>query len=180
MGIARSNVLSWMGWLCVLILLGHGVTGLAQEMEAAPANIQSAIFLKTLTFNKNISGGGDVTLVVILSKEFAEAMKPAIGRAIGKSKLTDILTVDEVPKDKPGGLTVIYLGDAAQLEACTQYCRQYKVASLTGIPDLVNKGITLTVGVQDKKPKIVLNLTNAKKEGIEWDPEIQKVASTIE
>jgi len=163
-----------------LVFLGYGAAGLGADIEAAPANIQSAIFLKTLALNKNIAGGGDVTLVVIKSKEFAEAMKPAIGRTIGTSKLATILTVEEVPTDKPAKLTVIYLGDAAKLEACTKYCRQYKVASITGIPELVKKGITLTVGVLDKKPKIVLNLASTKEEGIEWDPQILKVASTIE
>jgi hypothetical protein len=180
MGMHDSNTRFGSTCLSTVLLLAYGAASVADEIQTAPANIQSPILFKTLAYDKNISGGGEVTLVVIQSKEFAESMKSAIGRLIGKSKLTNIVMVDEVPKDKPTGLSVIYLGDATKLEACTQYCRQHKVLSLTGIPDLVKKGITLTVGVSDKKPKIVLNLTNAKKEGIEWDPAILGLASTIE
>ena len=51
--------------------------------------------------------------------------------------------------------------------------------SITGNPDLASKDVSLIVGISNGKPKILLNLSSSKGEGIEWNPAILKVAATI-
>jgi hypothetical protein len=48
---------------------------------------------------------------------------------------------------------------------------------MTGIPDLVPKGISLGIGLSGGKPKILLNLSSSKDEGIDWNHAILKVST---
>ena len=151
----------------------------AGDMRKAPANIQASLFIKLLPFNKNISNGGNITIYVLNTQSVAKAMKSAIGRKLGKSTLAKVVAISNIPKEKPNKLSVLYVSDNKQLKAATEFCRKYKILSITGNPSLIKKGVTLLVCVQNKKPKIMLNLSSTKKEGIDWHPNILKVAVKV-
>ena len=151
----------------------------AGTMRKAPANIQASLFIKLLPYNKNISSGGNVTIYVLNTQSVAKAMKSAIGRKLGKSTLAKVIAISKVPSQKPDKLSVLYVPDNKQLKAAAAFCQKYKILSITGNPDLIKKGITLMVGVQNKKPKIMLNLSSTKKEGIDWNPNILKIATKV-
>jgi len=44
---------------------------------------------------------------------------------------------------------------------------------------LTTLGISLGIGLEDGKPKILLNLSASKDEGIDWNPAILKIATTL-
>ena len=87
--------------------------------------------------------------------------------------------ITDVPDDAPQGPTVIYAGDPKKVTEMADYCRKHKIQSMTGVTDLVGQGVTLIVGIQNKKPKILVDTENAKKEGIEFDPAIFKLATSF-
>ena len=160
------------------ILLLH-VTALgAESMSKAPTNVQAALFTKLLAQNKRINRGGDVTIYVVRSPKFAAAMKLAVGKKIGKSRLTDVVETD-VPDAAVSGLGAVYIGDEEKWPAAKAYCRKYKVLSISGLPKLVGKGVTLSVGASKNKPKVILDLSASKAEDIDWDPKILKIATLI-
>ena len=163
--------------VCIFAFLPNYV--FADNISRAPANIQASIFFKILAFNKNISNGGDVTIYVLGAPDFTKAMKSAVGRKIGKSKLVNVLSISKLPKDKPKGLAVIYIGKAKYLDDSIRFCHTHKILSITGNPDLSAKGITLVVGVMNKKAKILLNLTSTKKEGIDWKPDVLRIVQKV-
>jgi len=148
----------------------------AQNFIQAPINIQSALFVKVLAFNKAISDGGDVKIHVIGAPDFAAELRGAIGMAIGSAKLTAVTEGPDLPASKP---SAIYLGEPSKLGKVLSYTKANRVLSMTGAPDLVPKGVTLGIGVGDGKPKVLLNLTSSKEEGIDWNPAILKVAATF-
>ena len=103
-------------------------------------------------------------------------MKKAEGKPIGSAKLEKVVAGDNLPSEKP---SVIYIGSSGKLSDVLNYTKENKVLSITGNPDLVSKNVTLAVGTSGGKPKIMLNLSSTKDEGIEWNPAILKVAATI-
>ncbi|MCG8686025.1 MAG: YfiR family protein [Desulfobacterales bacterium] len=168
--------------IIVSMVCGLSIVGpsFAEDVSVAPAPLQGAVLTKLLGFHKKIAGGGDVTVIVIGNKDFAGAMNSkGVGKPVGKSKIATITEMDAPPGDAPAGNTVIYCGDPGQLDATLAYSRQHKVLSMTGDPELVAKGITLGVGVLNKKPKILLNLSSTKEEDIDWNPAILKVAVSV-
>lgn len=149
---------------------------LSENIGEAPFPLQAALFLKLLAFDKNISSGGSVTIHVVDAPEFAAEMKKAEGKPIGSAKLEKVTAGDNLPSEKP---SVIYIGSSGKLSDVLKYTKENKVISITGNPDLVSKDVTLAVGTSGGKPKIMLNLSSTKDEGIEWNPAILKVAATI-
>lgn len=163
-------------WLCLIQIPFLVVHGYCQDVSEAPVALQAALFLKLLPFDKNIISTGAVTIYVANAPEFAAEMKKAEGKLIGSAALSKVIDGKGVPAEKP---SVIYIGSEAVLKELGSYTKENKILSITGKPELVSKDVSLIVGVSNEKPKILLNLSSSKEEGIEWNPAILKVAGTI-
>ncbi len=143
--------------------------------DKAPPEIQAALFVKLIGFDKTLSG--NISICVIGAPEFAAEMKKGIGKDIGSVKLASVSESAGLPSEKP---SVVYLGDTSKLAEVIAYTRSNHILSMTGIPELVEKGISLGIGVSEGKPKVMLNMTSSKEEGRDWNPAILKVAKTIQ
>ncbi|MFC1764777.1 YfiR/HmsC family protein [Planctomycetota bacterium] len=168
-----------LGWLILCFLGVLCVPGMAAEsISKAPANVQVALVAKLLAYNKTISKGGNVIVHVVGDGKIAAAMKPAIGRSVGKSKLSNVVE-GPIPADKVPDLGAIFVGKADQWPAIQAYCCKHKIMSVSGLPELVGKGVSLIVGASNNKPKVILDIAASKQEGINWDPKILKIATLI-
>lgn len=141
--------------------------------ERVPANMQSALIIKLLPMYTNL-GSKEFKIHVIGAPDVAKELKASIGKSAGKAKLVAVTASDGVPSEK---VDVIYVG--ADVAGGTGYAQSNGILSITGNPDLVEKGVTLSLTLENKKPRIILNLTSSKAEGIDWNPAILKVAKTI-
>jgi len=159
------------------ILLVSAVTAFGLPVMAqskAPAKIQAALFMKLLGFYTNL-GGDPFTIHVVGAPDVAAHLKEFIGKNAGKATLKDVTEGSGPPSGKA---QVVYVG--SDPSSITAYCQSNKILSITGIPKFVSEGVTLGVGVENKKPKILLNLSSTKAEDVNWNPKILKVASTID
>lgn len=164
---------------CCTLIIAIGLSTqptFSEEISTAPVAIQAAIFLKLLEFDKNISGSGAITICVVGSPEFAAAMKKAEGKTVGSATIGKVFEGTGTPTEKP---SVIYIGSESVLSQLQTYTKANKILSITGTPDFVAKGVSLAVGISEGKPKIMLNLSASKDEGIDWNPAILKVAAAI-
>ncbi|MBN2028912.1 DUF4154 domain-containing protein [bacterium] len=160
-----------------LLFLSLVCSSLNAQTENAPANIVSAMIVKVIAFEKNISSFGDITIYVLDAPDVAEELRKAVGMSVGESTLKDITSGKTLPSNKP---SMIYFDDASQLNGVIEYTHQNKILSATGHPDLVDKGVTLGFGIgEDNKPKIFLNLNGSLEEGLDWNPAILKIAKTV-
>lgn len=144
----------------------------AQAQGEAPPKLQAAIIMKILAFYTNL-GADDFVIHVVGAPAVAKELQGMVGKPAGKATLKKV-TEGGAPD---GGAKVVYVGaDVASSIAFTQGA---KVLSVTGKPSFVADGVTLGIGVEANKPKILLNLSSSKAEGINWAPGILKVAETI-
>ena len=145
------------------------------QIKDAPANIVAALAIKIFGFNNKLNG--DLTIYVIGDQDVANELKKGIGKSIGKGTLKDVIVGDDIPTAKP---SILFIGDASKVNGALEYTRANKILSVTGITDLVSKGVTLGIGIgDDNKPKILLNLSASVEEDLDWNPAIMKVAKTI-
>ncbi len=154
-----------------LISKGYGAT-----YDNVPVKIQVAFFLKILAFNNDINKGNDISIYVINSPVFAEEMKKSLGARVGKSKIAAVTEGSDLPTQKP---SVIYVGDSTGLDKIIKYARSNKVLSMTGSTDIVAKGVTLGIGSTGGKPKILMNVSASKEEGVSWNPVMLKISVII-
>ena len=166
------------GVVCVcLFVVFTGVSSLmAEEVDVGPPKLQAGLFLKLLAFNKGLASGGDISIYVMGSPEFAAEMKTSIGRPVGQAKIGAVIQGDTLPAERP---EVIYVANASMTDTVIEYARANHIMSITGRPDQVEKGVTLGVGVLEGKPRVLLNLTSSKQEGIDWNPALLKISTVI-
>ena len=167
---ARKRMVSIAFFAFVLALSGSPT--MAQDQ--APAKFQAALFMKLLAFYTNL-GSEPFTIHVVGAPDVAKELQAHVGKVAGKAKLQSVTEGSGPPSGKAH---VIYVGN--EPKAMTDYCQSNQVLSITGKPQFVNDGVTLGIGIEKGKAKILLNLSSSKAENINWNPQILKVASTIE
>ena len=156
----------------LLVLVLFSIPAPAQDKVSA--KVQAALFMKLLAFYTNL-GRDPFTIHVVGAPEIAAEFKKLVGKTAGKAKLKKVTEGSGPPTGKA---QIVYVGqDAKNL---TQYCQANSVLSITGLSKFVDDGVTLGIGVENGKPKILLNLSSTKAENINWNPQILKVASTID
>lgn len=161
--------------IVVLLLFGGILTNV--HAKEAPPQIIAALIIKLAALEKNLGGGGQISIFVLGDKQVAGELKKIVGTKIGKATLKDVVLADELPTDKP---SILYVGNASKLESAIKYTRSNKILSIAGNSDLNSKGVTMGIGVgNDDKPTVILNLSASKEEGLKWNPAIMKIAKTI-
>ena len=146
---------------------------MGQATDEAPPKLQAALIMKLLAFYNNL-GAKPFTIHVVGAPDVAKHLKAQIGKTAGKATLNAVTEGDAAPSES---CHVIYVGTS--IKELVAYSQANSVLSVTGKPDFVPKGVTLGIGIENKKPKILLNLSSSKAESINWNPAILKVAATF-
>ncbi|MGH9884094.1 MAG: YfiR/HmsC family protein, partial [bacterium] len=169
-----------------VLALGAGLLALAlpalARAQGVDVNVASKIILKLLLLDQDLQRktGGKLEIGVIGSPEAVAAFTKLKGAALDKDASVSIASVvgyDSLPTgEKP---TFVFVGEGADPLLVTHYTRGNRVLSVTNVPEFVGKGVTLGIGMENDKPKVLLNLTGSDFEGMKWDPKILKISKTL-
>lgn len=163
--------------LITLILVILATQLFAGDFKKASNKVAVSLLVKVLSFEKRLSITDEISIFVLKNHELAEAFITARGEKIGHGTITEIISGTKLPRRKP---SIICIGADVDVGEVTDYTRKNEVMSITVIPDMVEDGVSLGVGVgDDNKPKIVLNLAASKSEGLEWNTAIMKSAKIL-
>ena len=147
----------------ILLICLISMSGFAQEMPV-PANLQAALFKKIFSFNKTLQAKGNVEVAVLGggSGEVVSAFKE-----VG----LNVKAVDQVPP----GASVVYVMPGATPP------KQKGVFSISGVPSYVESGkVSVGVGIDGGKPKIIVHLAQLKAEGQEMSADLLNIAKVIQ
>lgn len=148
----------------------------AEEAIDVPVQLQAALILKVLPFNKAFLNKG-LKFYIAGPADFAIELQQFKDKDIGLSyKIKSIKDGFGLPEEKPD---IIYVADSVLCDDIIAYARKNKILTITGIQSLVKKGVSLGVGSIDSKPKFFLNRSASKEEGISWDEQFFKIAEVI-
>jgi len=181
-----------------LALLLACVPAVGQEMPV-PVEVQAPIFLKVVTFEKRIADakGQDFVLGVVyqsgyrLSVAVKDRFVDFAGREAANGPAGRLLRI--VPLDLDGkesldamirraGVAALYVAplrafDVAEIAAVT---RRNGVLSLTGVPAYVEAGLSITLMLNQDRPRIVVNLAAARAEGAELAAALMNLATVFQ
>jgi hypothetical protein len=183
-------------WLVVLSLFCALILT-AQEMPV-PVRYQYLILLKTLTFDRNLKArcGNGIVLGVLYQSRFRQSVnvKDELVTIANESsyEFLDAYRIRVVPIDlsseagleeqiSASGVNTLYVAplraiDLATISAVTQ---KNKVLTLTGVPEYVDIGLSIGVGIKGDRPTLVINQRASKAEGADLDSQLLKLARTI-
>lgn len=164
-----------------------------------PVTKQIDYFLKVLTFDRLLPrhDAVNVTIAVLFQEDFALSVETRneFARAC---KAYNNLQVANIP------LCIVYIKwqgfadlEAALLdggEICALYvtplrgvsipkvrnmCRRHQVTTLTGVPEYVQAGLAVGIGMASERPKILINLAAARAEGADFSSQLLKLSTVM-
>ena len=141
----------------VLFIIINSASYCYGQNMLVPENIQAALLPKVLKFNPEISQKAKVKMLIVYDnnsqnnkdeffKELSQVMEV---KAIRSNELEEAIDGYDLVYFMPG------------LDDFSMICKRSKVLSVTGISQYVEHGkISLGFGIQNNKPKILVNLTS--------------------
>jgi hypothetical protein len=185
-------------WLLLGGLLGTApVDGRAQAMEL-PVEVQIPIFLKLLTFDRNLTTTAGTELVIAVLYQGGNRESQAVSRQVDvelrkASRMFEGLTtrVLAIDLEREGDLAArlrhdsvkaMYIGPlrAVDLRALLRASRAAQVRSFSGVGRFVTQGVAMGAILRGDLPEIVINLPAAREEGADYPAQVLKLARVIE
>lgn len=172
----------------VVILLFLFTT--ARSVEVAPLSRQVMILTKVLSHAKKISGkSGDLQFGILgdkndfvsktLQKTMYESIKENDEARVGQRKIVPIMV--DIRKLKTAEVDVLYItpGMKKHLKKIVEHSRDKKILTISGVADHLDKGVSIGILPKGDAYQIVLNLTGADLEEVEFDKTLHKLAKTM-
>ena len=158
--------------LVLIIGLTRTASASPTENGELPVNMQAALIMKILTFVPEYNNQA-IGVHIVGAPELKAALSRQTGKKIGAVRLESV-SDGEIPAS---GVRVLFLGTHSA-EAIA-YAREKKCLTVTSTVGLLDQGVSLCITSDAGKPKIILNLTASKEEGIQWSPKVLNIAETI-
>jgi hypothetical protein len=184
--------------IACLLLVVLPLTVQAEEMPV-PANIQVPLILKILTFDRNFSHKITSSLCIGIvydplnpvshqaKTEIAQTLEQYTTKTIrqlpikyvsleysGEQPLDEIASVNDI--------NVFYImpGTAEYLPALLRVSQAHQITTVTGVPDYVEQGVAVGIGVKkNRKPGILINLPASKSQGNAFEANLLRLAVVV-
>ncbi|HET7745738.1 MAG TPA: YfiR family protein [Vicinamibacteria bacterium] len=186
--------------LALVLALGSVVPGPARAQAMPfPVDLQVPLLLKILTYDRSFEFKAKQAVTIAVAFDAADPSSVAAKDAMIKTlEQVSGRTIKNLPikwtavefKDAAGfdravrasRANVLYvspgLGD--HLAAILKTSRSYAVTTATGVPEFVQRGIAVGIGVKPgNKPDILINLPSSRSEGSEFDASLLRIATVV-
>ena len=156
--------------ICFFLFVTNSVR--AQNIPV-PENIQAALLSKVLKFNPELQKNDKIKMLVIYDNK-SQINKDEFINGLEKSIEVLAIKPDQIEKNI-SGYNVVYFMSGLNEQAYR--CKTRKLLSVTGINKYVEEGeISLGFGIENNKPKILVNITSLDMEGQSFSSEILRIA----
>lgn len=159
--------------LFVLLLAAANEIVFAQVMPV-PVKLQVAMFKKIFNYNATLQSKG-VKLAVVYGD--ADIKDELIDGFKQFGLFPTAVNVNDIEKQIANYSVVYVTPGCGSLKLVTD---KYKVFSISGVASLAEKGeVSIAIGVEGGKPKILVNKKKIESEGQELSPDLFKIAKIL-
>lgn len=180
----------------VLLLLTPRGAAQAQAMDL-PVETQIPIFLKLLTFDRNLDTQPGAGLVIAIlyqggNRESLQTQRQVESELRKAGQLIDglstrVIAIDLEREDlarrlREEGVAAMYVSPlrAADLKQILEVSRAGHVRSFSGVTRYVSQGVAMGVTLRGDLPQILVNLAAAREEGADYPAQVLKLARVVE
>lgn len=194
----NSNFINRYSLLMAVFLVICSKITLCQQMSLSVEE-QAPLLLKILSFDRTLKtkSADNLTIGVLYqdkfrtskmaANEFVSFLKDNNDLHVNKLKVKCVL-INLADLNDQKATTILQNVDAfyiAPLRAfdiyeITKISRAKKIATMSGVPEYINAGISIGLDLVAEHPKILININSAKSEGIEFNSQLLKLAEVIE
>jgi hypothetical protein len=162
------------------------------------AGVQVPLLLRVLTYDRNLQfkapNAVSIGIVYVPGDPASVKAKDEVAEELERLKGTTVKSrpVQYVPLEFTGGRelekavraqrpNVLYLapGNGESLEQVLRISRNYGITTTTGVPDYVERGVAVGIGVKRDKPHILINLPGSRSEGSDFEASLLRIATVV-
>jgi YfiR/HmsC-like len=182
------------GIACLLLVM-LPLTVQAEEMPV-PADVQVPLILKVLTFDRNFSHKITSALFIGIvydplnpisnraQSEIAQTLEQYTTKTIRRMPIKYVSLeyngeqlLDEIASANDINVFYIMPGMAVHLPDLLRFSQAHQITTVTGVPDYVEKGVAVGIGVKkNRKPGILINLPASKSQGNAFEANLLRLA----
>jgi hypothetical protein len=182
-----------LAWLFVT-----GAVTATTDAVVVPADVQAALFAKIATLDRALPALAKKEIVIgvlyqrrfRVSLEFKDDIVHALA-ALPGHKIADmafrVTAIDWDGTEDIGALLdrgpiqILYVTPlrAASIEQIAAAAKSRGVRTWTGVPDYVERGLALGIGLRGERPQILINLSQARAEGCDLSSQLLNLARVI-
>jgi hypothetical protein len=185
-------------FLLVLALAATGHPTASGQSVPVPAELQYTLIAKVLTFDRNLSdrSGAEIVMGIVYQPTFpaSDGVRREIAEAAGRSVVRSIegirVRVVEIPLRNPAelagalqqaGVNLLYVTPlrAVDLARVLAAAREAGALTVTGVPEYVSAGVSLGLGLDAGRPRILVNLSSARREGADLSSNLLMLADVV-
>jgi hypothetical protein len=155
-----------------------------------PVDVQTELFVNIGKLDRNFNPANGVTLGILYQAAYPEsvAAKDAAIAAVKKRNLPITCVALEVgslsllrKRLTETDANIVYVAplrsvDIAEIGAIT---RQRGIRSVTGVPEYVDRGISVGIGLRNNRPLVIINLEAARAEGSAFSSQLLSLARIV-
>ena len=183
------------------IAVGAAMTGprvaSAQTMPI-PVNLQIPLILKILTYDRELlqKSKSELTIGILYSAadpasvqakdDVSRILQQLADKTVRQLAIRAVAIEYKGPADLQAAVSasrigVLYVtpGSAGQIDQILRVSHSQRITTATGVPDFVQSGVAVGIGVRQDKPQILINLASAKSEGSEFDASLLRIATVL-
>jgi len=180
---------------CVALLVPPNA---GAEPMPVPADLQVTLILKVLSYDRNFAAraAGELRIAVVISPGDPDSAR-ARAQIVDVTQTLPFRMMRGVPirylfveyaSDAQletfvttNQIAVLYIapGNQQNLDALLRISQSRQIVTATGVPEYVERGVAVGVGVRQDKPVILINLPSSKSAGTEFDASLLRIAKVI-
>jgi hypothetical protein len=175
----------------ILALLGAVLpAAMASASMLVPVDVQTELFVNIGKHDRNFDPAKGIVLGIIYQEELPESV--AVKNEMTESVRRHNLPITCLPLEAKSAqllrkrlleteANVVYVAplraiDIAEVASLT---RMRGIRSVTGIPEYVDAGIAIGIGLRNKRPLIIINLEAARAEGAAFSSQLLSLARIV-
>lgn len=181
--------------LIIIIFVWFGSQN-AQEMPI-PIDVQYKLFSKILTYERNLKEDNDEILIGIIyqdlfrtslltKNEFIENFNKSAQKSIDNipihCKTISLNSEKELIETlESSEIDILYVTPlrSFNLKTIVQESRKNKILTMSGVPEYIEAGLSVGIGISGNNPQILINLPASKAEGANFSSKLLKIAKII-
>lgn len=183
----------------IIILFLFFCKELVSQDIAVPVDDQIQIFFKIFAYDKNLNQKvkDHLDIVIIYQKKFITSLniKNSIQSLLESDNYKYYnsipVTIKSVSIESSSELDnylrknhadILYVAPlrALNISELAEITRARKILTITGVPEYVEEGLSVGIGIKSNKPQIIINLSASKSEGSNFSSQLLKLAKVIE
>jgi hypothetical protein len=174
----------------LLAFLLATVVRTASASTPVPVDVQTEIFIGIRRLDRNFDQSKPATLGIVYQEGYPEsvAVKEAVIQSVKARNLAIVCvplnaaTSEQLRRElSETAADIVYVAplrsvDVAQIGAIT---RQRGIRTVTGVPEYVELGIAVGIGLRNRRPLIIINLQAARAEGAAFSSQLLSLARIV-